>query len=166
MGERWPGRAPPSVPNERKESARTSAAALRIARQTQTARRTPSWAKVCICGQRPVKDTDYVRRQLAHTLNAPGKFLIAAAEHDTPKRARAYLVTDQAVEATANRYADFRPRSMPSHDRRQKKISIPNEPWFYPRPTPRTPTRQTPRTPCCGWPWCSPRTREPPSPTS
>jgi hypothetical protein len=25
----------------------------------------------------------------AHTLIAPGKFLIAAAEHDTPKRARA-----------------------------------------------------------------------------
>src|SRR5439155_18833837 len=33
----------------------------------------------------------------AHTLNAPGKFLIAAAEHDTPRRARAYLVTDDAV---------------------------------------------------------------------
>jgi hypothetical protein len=38
----------------------------------------------------------------AHTLNAPGKFLIAAAEHDTPKRARAYLLTDQVVEAAAN----------------------------------------------------------------
>jgi S-DNA-T family DNA segregation ATPase FtsK/SpoIIIE len=45
----------------------------------------------------------------AHTLNAPGKFLIAAAEHDTPKRARAYLLTDQAVEAAANYYADYRP---------------------------------------------------------
>jgi S-DNA-T family DNA segregation ATPase FtsK/SpoIIIE len=45
----------------------------------------------------------------AHKLNAPGKFLIAAAEHDTPKRGRAYLVTDQAVEATANHFADFRP---------------------------------------------------------
>jgi FtsK/SpoIIIE family len=45
----------------------------------------------------------------AHTLNAPGKFLIAAAEHDTPKRARAYLVTDRAVEDTAAQYADFRP---------------------------------------------------------
>jgi hypothetical protein len=45
----------------------------------------------------------------AHKLNAPGKFLIAAAEHDTPKRARAYLVTDQAVEATAAHFADFRP---------------------------------------------------------
>ena len=45
----------------------------------------------------------------AHTLNAPGKFLIAAAEHDIPKRARAYLVTDEAVEAAASQYADFRP---------------------------------------------------------
>jgi DNA translocase FtsK/SpoIIIE-like protein len=45
----------------------------------------------------------------AHTLNAPGKFLIAAAEHSTPKRARAYLVTDQAVADTAERFADLRP---------------------------------------------------------
>jgi S-DNA-T family DNA segregation ATPase FtsK/SpoIIIE len=45
----------------------------------------------------------------AHTLNAPGKFLIAAAEHDTPKRARAYLLTDQVVEAAATYYADYRP---------------------------------------------------------
>ena len=45
----------------------------------------------------------------AHTLNAPGKFLISAAEHDTPRRARAYLVTDEAVADTASRYADFRP---------------------------------------------------------
>jgi len=45
----------------------------------------------------------------AHTLNAPGKFLIAAAEHDTPKRARAYLLTDQTVEAAATYYAELRP---------------------------------------------------------
>jgi len=45
----------------------------------------------------------------AHTLNAPGKFLIAAAEHDTPKRARAYLLTDQIVEAAVTYYADYRP---------------------------------------------------------
>ena len=45
----------------------------------------------------------------AHTLNAPGKFLIAAAEHDTPRRARAYLLTDQAVAETANSYTDLRP---------------------------------------------------------
>jgi S-DNA-T family DNA segregation ATPase FtsK/SpoIIIE len=45
----------------------------------------------------------------AHTLNAPGKFLISAAEHDTPRRARAYLVTDQAVAYTADHYAYYRP---------------------------------------------------------
>jgi S-DNA-T family DNA segregation ATPase FtsK/SpoIIIE len=45
----------------------------------------------------------------AHTLNAPGKFLISAAEHDTPRRARAYLLTDEAVAHTASTYADFRP---------------------------------------------------------
>ena len=45
----------------------------------------------------------------AHTLNAPGKFLISAPEHDTPRRARAFLVTDEAVAATAARFADCRP---------------------------------------------------------
>ena len=33
----------------------------------------------------------------AHKLNAPGKFLISAPEHDIPRRARAYLVTDEMV---------------------------------------------------------------------
>jgi len=37
----------------------------------------------------------------AHTLNAPGKFLISAPEHDVPRRARAYLVTDQMVAETS-----------------------------------------------------------------
>ena len=45
----------------------------------------------------------------AHTLNAPGKFLISAPEHDTPRRARAYLVTDQAVTETASHNAPHRP---------------------------------------------------------
>jgi DNA segregation ATPase FtsK/SpoIIIE-like protein len=45
----------------------------------------------------------------AHTLNAPGKFLVSDPEHTTPKRARAYLVTDQAVTDTAERYANQRP---------------------------------------------------------
>jgi hypothetical protein len=45
----------------------------------------------------------------AHALNAPGKFLISAAEHDTPRRARAYLLTDQVVAHTAGWYADLRP---------------------------------------------------------
>jgi len=46
----------------------------------------------------------------AHTLNAPGKFLISAPEHDTPRRARAYLVTDEAVTETASRHENLRPR--------------------------------------------------------
>ena len=37
----------------------------------------------------------------AHKLNAPGKFLISAPEHDIPRRARAYLLTDEAVAAAA-----------------------------------------------------------------
>ena len=45
----------------------------------------------------------------AHTLDAPGKFLISAPEHTTPRRARAYLVTDQAVASTAAHYAGQRP---------------------------------------------------------
>jgi hypothetical protein len=45
----------------------------------------------------------------AHTLDAPGKFLVSAAEHRTPRRARAYLLTDRAVSDTASRHAELRP---------------------------------------------------------
>jgi S-DNA-T family DNA segregation ATPase FtsK/SpoIIIE len=45
----------------------------------------------------------------AHTLNAPGKFLISAPEHDTPRRARAFLLSDEAVRITARHYAAWRP---------------------------------------------------------
>jgi hypothetical protein len=45
----------------------------------------------------------------AHTLNAPGKFLVSAPGHDRPKRARAYLLTDQVVTETAAHYASHRP---------------------------------------------------------
>jgi hypothetical protein len=62
------------------------------------------------------KDVDLILGQgmlsagwLANKLNAPGKFLISAPEHDTPRRARAYLLTDQAVSDTANRNAELRP---------------------------------------------------------
>jgi S-DNA-T family DNA segregation ATPase FtsK/SpoIIIE len=44
----------------------------------------------------------------AHALNAPGKFLVSAPEHTTPKRARAYLVTDQDVARIAARYGPHR----------------------------------------------------------
>jgi DNA translocase FtsK/SpoIIIE-like protein len=45
----------------------------------------------------------------AHKLNAPGKFLISSPEHRTPRRARAYLITDDDVTAAAARYAPARP---------------------------------------------------------
>jgi S-DNA-T family DNA segregation ATPase FtsK/SpoIIIE len=45
----------------------------------------------------------------AHTLNAPGKFLISAPEHDTPRRARAYLLTDETVNEAARSHADQPP---------------------------------------------------------
>lgn len=45
----------------------------------------------------------------ADKLNAPGKFLICAPEHDTPRRAPAYLVTDEAVSETAGQHAALRP---------------------------------------------------------
>ena len=53
----------------------------------------------------------------ARTLNAPGKFLVAAAEHDVPKRARANLATDQAVASTNAIYADSRPSLDPISQR-------------------------------------------------
>ena len=46
----------------------------------------------------------------AHKLNAPGKFLVSSAEHDIPRRARAYLLTDEDVADTAAHYAPDRPR--------------------------------------------------------
>ena len=45
----------------------------------------------------------------AHNLNAPGKFLVSAPAHDRPKRARAYLVTDEVVAYTAAHYSGIRP---------------------------------------------------------
>lgn len=45
----------------------------------------------------------------AHTLDAPGKFLLSAEGHNTPRRARAYLVTDDDVRAEAARWTPFRP---------------------------------------------------------
>ena len=46
---------------------------------------------------------------LGHTLDAPGKFLVSAEGHTHPRRARAYLVTDDDVNATATRHAPTRP---------------------------------------------------------
>jgi hypothetical protein len=46
----------------------------------------------------------------AHTLNAPGKFIISAPGHDSPRRARAYLLTDDLVSDTVSQHATRRPR--------------------------------------------------------
>jgi S-DNA-T family DNA segregation ATPase FtsK/SpoIIIE len=46
----------------------------------------------------------------AHTLNAPGKFLVSTPEHTTPKRARAYLVTDDDVARVTGYYGPRRPQ--------------------------------------------------------
>jgi DNA segregation ATPase FtsK/SpoIIIE, S-DNA-T family len=45
----------------------------------------------------------------ADALDAPGKFLLSDPEHTTPRRARAYLITDRDVQRTAARYAPHRP---------------------------------------------------------
>ena len=45
----------------------------------------------------------------ADALNAPGKFLISTPEHTTPRRARAYRLTDQDVAAVAARHEATRP---------------------------------------------------------
>jgi S-DNA-T family DNA segregation ATPase FtsK/SpoIIIE len=45
----------------------------------------------------------------AHTLDAPGKFLVSAPEHGTPRRGRAYLITDEVVTSTASAHAGLRP---------------------------------------------------------
>jgi hypothetical protein len=49
----------------------------------------------------------------AHTLNAPGKFLVSAPEHTTAKRARAYLVTDDDVARVTAYYGPRRPQLDP-----------------------------------------------------
>jgi S-DNA-T family DNA segregation ATPase FtsK/SpoIIIE len=47
----------------------------------------------------------------AHALDAPGKFLISSPEHTTPKRARAYHISDQDVAATARANSTVSDRS-------------------------------------------------------
>jgi S-DNA-T family DNA segregation ATPase FtsK/SpoIIIE len=51
----------------------------------------------------------------AHTLDAPGKFLISAPEHPNPKRARAYLITDADIADTARRHSASSPVLNPPH---------------------------------------------------
>lgn len=62
------------------------------------------------------RDTDLILGQGMHKagwhadrLDAPGKFLLSAPEHDIPRRARTYLLTDDIVQDTAARHAERRP---------------------------------------------------------
>ena len=68
----------------------------------------------------------------AHTLNAPGKFLVSAPEHTTPKRARAYLVTDDDVARTVARYAWDRPQLDSTSRGALNRSAAPAEPvpWY------------------------------------
>ncbi|MEV6302425.1 FtsK/SpoIIIE domain-containing protein, partial [Actinoplanes sp. NPDC051861] len=65
----------------------------------------------------------------AHSLDAPGKFYVLADGHNQPRRARAYLVTDDHVRDTVTRYADQRPDLDPlsraALDRQPKAIDPP-----------------------------------------
>jgi hypothetical protein len=71
----------------------------------------------------------------AHALDAPGKFLISAPEHTTPRRARAYLLTDTDVTTLATRHSPTRPsldgasraaaESTPAHSADDQQPAIP-----------------------------------------
>jgi FtsK/SpoIIIE family len=63
----------------------------------------------------------------AHKLNAPGKFLISAQEHDIPRRARAYLLTDEAVAYTAARHAQI-PRRLDNISRAATEKTYTSQP--------------------------------------
>ncbi len=53
------------------------------------------------------------------------QLLISAPEHDTPRRARAYLLTDQAVTDTATRHVSIRPALDPvSHQAAEERAQV------------------------------------------
>ncbi len=45
----------------------------------------------------------------ADALDAPGKFLVSAPEHDLPRRARTYLMEDETIRHAAGKHAPRRP---------------------------------------------------------
>jgi FtsK/SpoIIIE family len=70
----------------------------------------------------------------AHKLNAPGKFLISAPEHDIPRRARVYLMTDEAVTDTAALHSQI-PRQLDEISRAATEPKYVNPTRIIPPPT-------------------------------
>ncbi len=71
----------------------------------------------------------------AHTLDAPGKFLLSTPEHTTPRRARAYLLTDTDVTTLATRHALTRPAlDDPSRAATDSTPGLDNQQPAIPRP--------------------------------
>jgi len=72
----------------------------------------------------------------AHQLDAEGKFLIASKHHSSPRRARAYLLTDRQVAEIATRHARHTatdhvtpdmptPRASPDHGEQSQPAPVP-----------------------------------------
>lgn len=72
----------------------------------------------------------------ADRLDAPGKFLISAPEHDTPRRARTYLLDDETVRHTANRHTERRPALDPVSAVALEDAPEPSEPITQTMPEP------------------------------
>lgn len=74
----------------------------------------------------------------AHTLDAPGKFLLSTPEQTTPRRARAYLLTDDDVRAICELWARRRPSldalSANAADSTDNRTDRGEERPFVPRP--------------------------------
>ncbi len=74
----------------------------------------------------------------AHKLNAPGKFLVSAPEHDIPRRARAYLVTDEMVARTAALHSQI-PRGLDQVSRNAIIAAAAEMPQAYDRKSEQSP---------------------------
>jgi hypothetical protein len=95
--------------------------------------------RICFRVREP-RDVDLVMGQgmlkagwNAHKLNAPGKFLVSAPEHDIPRRARAYLVTDEMVAETSARHSLI-PRGLDEISRNAMLTGPEPEPGSRPHP--------------------------------
>jgi hypothetical protein len=67
----------------------------------------------------------------AHRLNAPGKFLVSAPEHEILRRARAYLITDEGVAYVAARHAQI-PRQLDYISRSATEQPPADDPYVSP----------------------------------